>query len=160
MKSSYLCMFMLLGLCVIVLGCNDNSDYSSTIPVSQVSFVDYGAVVPNPISTTVTISPNSIVYTSTQSGNIIEQWSNQIEAADFDSIQQIINEYSLFYSNDITLASGQEPCEGSGGMTISMNGVDISHTINIAGTVCSRDQWPEGIHSLVDLKDSLVEKYH
>jgi hypothetical protein len=27
------------------------------------------------------------------------------------------------------------------------------------GAVCSREQWPEGVRALVDLRDELVAKY-
>ena len=147
----------------IILSCNDHSDDSNdsnNIPVSEVSFVDKGAVVPNPVSTTVTITPDSIEYVKSQTNTIIEEWSNPIEASDFDSAQRIINEYDLFNGSDITLTEGQMPCAGWQGMTVMLVGTNTTHTINIPGSVCSRDQWSEGIRALVELKEDLVEKYH
>jgi hypothetical protein len=158
MKLNYLCIVLLLGLCIL-FGCNKNSDDSSNIPITQVTFVDKGAVVPDPISTTVIIKSDSIEYLSTQSGNIINQWSKQIQSSEFNSVQQLIDNYNLFYSDDITLGNGQSPCEGWQGMTITMDGTDSSHTINIMGDVCAREQWSEGVHALFDLKDELVTKY-
>ncbi|MGB5218111.1 MAG: hypothetical protein WBN66_07415 [Smithella sp.] len=162
MRLNYLFVALLL-IAGIFVGCNDHSDDSkdsNTIPVSEVSFVDKGAVVPNPVSLTVTITPDSIEYVKSQTNTVIEEWSNPIEASDFDSVQRIIDVYDLFNGSDITLAEGQIPCTGWQGMTVTLVGADTTHTINIPGSVCSRDQWSEGVRALVELKDDLVEKYH
>ena len=162
MRLNYLFVVLLL-VAGFLLSCNEHSDDSkdsSTIPVSEVIFVDKGAVVPNPVSTAVTITPNSIEYVKSQSNTVIEEWSNPIEASDFDSVQEIIDVYDLFNGTDITLAEGQMPCAGWQGMTVTLVGADTSHTINIPGSVCSRDQWSEGVRALVELKEDLVEKYH
>lgn len=162
MKLNYLFVALLL-VAGFLLSCNDHSDDSSdsnNISVSEVSFVDKGAVVPDPVSTTVTIRPDSIEYVKSQSNTVIEEWSNQIEASDFDLVQQTIDQYDLFNSNDITLSEVQMPCLGWKGMAITLIGPNTTHAINISGSVCSRDQWSEGVHALVDLKDDLVEKYH
>ena len=162
MRSKYLFAALLI-MAGVLLSCNDNSDDSkdsNTVPVSEVRFVDKGAVVSNPVSTTVTIKPDSIEYAQSQSNTVIEAWSNQIEASDFDSVQQIIDVYDLFNGSDITLAEGQMPCLGWQGMTVALVGTNTTHTINIPGSVCSRDQWSEGVRALVELKEDLVEKYH
>jgi hypothetical protein len=162
MRLNYFFAALLL-LAGILVGCNDHSDDSkdsNTIPVSEVSFVDKGAVVPNPVSTTDTITPDSIEYVKSQSNTIIEEWSKPIESSDFDSVQRIINEYDLFNGSDIILAEGQMPCAGWQGMTVTLVGTNTTHTINIPGSVCSRDRWTEGVRALVELKEDLVEKYH
>jgi hypothetical protein len=143
----------------ILFACNGDSDDSNNISESQVTFVDNGAVVSDPISTTIIISSDSIEYSTSQSGTIIGQWSKQIQSSDYDSVQQIIDDYDLLQADNITLDEGQTPCEGWGGMTITIDQDDSSHSLDISGGVCSREQWPEGIRALVDLKDVLVAKY-
>ncbi|MBN1665293.1 MAG: hypothetical protein JW943_16990 [Deltaproteobacteria bacterium] len=156
MKLKQLGVIFLLGVCVL-LGCN-TSDDPVHVSVTQVTFVDNGAVVPNPVVTTVTIKPDSIEYARSQSGAVIEQWSKQIESSDFDSLRQPIDVYGLFESADVTLAEGQFPMVGWRGMTITISRTDGSHTITISGSV-SRTQWPQGIQELVNIKDELLEKY-
>jgi hypothetical protein len=60
---------------------------------------------------------------------------------------------------DVTLGEGDTPCEGWGGMTISIDDDGSIHSFDISGTVCSSDQWPEGVRELVALRDELIAKY-
>jgi hypothetical protein len=158
MRFNNIWILFLVGSCIL-FACNGNSDHSNNIPEPVVIFVNNGAVVPDPISTTVTISSDSIEYETEQSGTIIEQWSEQIESSDYESVQQIIDDYDLLQMNDVTLEEGQEPCSGWEGMTITIDEADSSHSFDIMGAVCSREQWPEGVRELVDLRDELVAKY-
>lgn len=179
MKLNYLCIVLLLGLCVL-FGCNEHFGDSHNLPITQVTFVDKGGAVLDPISITVIIKSDSIEYSRSQSGNIIEQWTKQIQHAEFNSVRQIIDYYNLFNRDDLTdyeqppCEDGQnvvdpllgisicEPlpyCTGWRGMTITMDRIDSSHTFDINGSLCVRELWPEGIRALVDLKDELVVKY-
>ena len=128
--------------------CNNSS-------TTQVTFLDKGAVVPNFLSTTVIINSESIEYLRSQSGDIIEQWSQQIQPVDFTSVQEIIADYGLVCTDDIT---GYGGCVGWRGMAITIDRTDRSHTFDIMGSVCI-GQWPEGVRALVDLESELVTKY-
>ena len=181
MKIKYFCLILLLGACLLFscIGINDE-DNCSDIPIRQVTFVDKGGAVLDPISTTVIIKSDFMEYIRSQSGNIIEQWTKQIQPFEFNSVRQIIDNYNLFYRDDLTDYE-QPPCEdgqnivdpllgisvcdplpyctGWRGMTITINRIDCSHTFDISGSLCVRELWPEGILALVDLKDELVAKY-
>jgi len=143
----------------VIFSCGGNSDNSSNPPGTEVTLIDHGASVLDPISTTVTINPESIEYETEQSDTIIEEWSESIESADYESAQKIVDDYKLLQMNDVTLAGGQGPCTGWQGMTIMISNTTGSHSFDIPGAVCSPEQWPEGVHELVDLRDKLVDKY-
>ena len=164
MRLHYLWLVLLVGVCIL-FGCNDNSDDSNSesIPVTQVTFTQRLDIGPD-IFTTVTITPNSIEYVRTESGNITRQWSKQIEVSDFNSIQKIINDYNIFQSDNITLDTIATSdiiaeCIGVGDTTITINRIDdSSHTFDISGVVYP-EYWPEGVRALVELKGELVAKY-
>jgi hypothetical protein len=139
-------------------GCGSNSDNGNT-SIQGVTFVDKGAVVPNSISTTVSIDSKLIKYSQSQSDQIINGWSKQIQFADYTSVRKVISDNKLYNSEDV-LPSSQIPCMGSNGMTIRIEKDNSVHSFDIAGgAYCDRSQWPSGVRDLVDLKDTLVTKY-
>ena len=148
-------LILFLVVSCILFACNGDSDDPGTITVT---LVDYGAVAFDPTSTTVTISSDSIEYEQEQSGTIINQWSEQIESSDYESVRQIVEDYNLVQMTDLTLEEGQDACIGWEGMTITIDDNDSSHSFEIQGSVC-RIYWPEGVLALVDLKDALVAEY-
>lgn len=139
-------------------GNNDDSGASDGVGEVVVEFIDHGAVLPDPVSTTVTIDSDSIEYETEQSGEIVEQWSGTIDAEEYESLQLIIDDYNLLEMEDVTPEEG-DICDGWGGMRISIDNDGSIYSFGIAGTVCSRDQWPEGVRALVDLRDELLVKY-
>jgi hypothetical protein len=150
MRLKYLCIALLFGSCIF-FGCKNVAE-------TQVTIVDKGAVVPIPISTKVKITSHSIKYVSSQFEIITALWVRQIDPSDYNSVRNLIDGYNLLEMNDIILAEGQMPCDGWRGMTITIDEAGNSHSFDIEGVAC-RDQWPEGVRALVDLKDELVEKY-
>ena len=149
-------LLMLLTIC----GCGGESGSSSDSGISEVTFVDNGAVTLNPTITTVTFSANSVAYSETQSGKVIEQWSSVVSLSDFSSLQEIIRGYNLSASGDVTLVNAQSPCIGHHGASITIKEAGNAHTIKISGLViCQSDSWPEGVRKLMDLKSDLVAKY-
>jgi hypothetical protein len=160
MRLNYLWMALLIGVCILCgCGSDDSAVNPESIPVSKVTFLDKGPIVPDTVTVTVAIKLDSIEYISQNSGGIINQWSKKIELSDFMSVQQIINQYKLFQSDDVTLPDGAMPCTGWSGMMITIDSYNSSHSFDIAGAVCSKTQWPEGVQALVNLKDELIAKY-
>jgi hypothetical protein len=147
----------LIVMCCFI-GCGSN-DYNDTIGLQEVTFVDKGAVVANPISTTVSIDPNSIKYSQSQSDKVTNEWSKHILFSDYTSVRKVISDNKLYESEDV-VPSSQFPCMGSQGMTIRIKKDNNVHSFDIVGgAYCNRSQWPSGVRELVDLKDALVEKY-
>lgn len=181
MKIKYFCLIFLLGACLL-FGCSgiNDEDSCSNIPIRQVTFVDKGGAVLDPISTTVIIKSDSIEYLRSQAGIIIEQWSKPIQLSEFYAVRRIIVQYHLMGRGDLedyeqppceeeqTIADpafgisicGPLPyCAGWRGMAITIDRIDSSHTFDINGSLCVRGLWPEGVRALVDLEDELVAKY-
>ncbi len=159
MRLHYLWLVLLVGACIL-FSCKDDSN-SENITVTQVTFTHRDSRGPDNYET-VTITSNSIETVSTASGNITRQCSKQIEEADFNSIQKIINDYNLFQSDDITTDIFDTPdglhldVMGGTDTTITINrSDDSSHTFVIGGGVSS-GYWPEGVRALVELKSDLL----
>ncbi len=159
----------LKSACVMIVmplffGCGSGGDRWNAVMlenfgIQEVTFEDKGAVVPNPLITTVSMDSGSIRYSESQSDQVIGEWSKPIEIADFRSVRTIISDNKLYMSEDV-LPSGQFPCLGSHEMTISIRKDNNIHSFTIDGGVyCDRSQWPSGVRELVELKDTLVEKY-
>jgi hypothetical protein len=140
------------------LGCGSNSNNTVT-GIQGVTFIDKGAVVPNPITTTVSINSNSINYSQTQPGSIISEWSKQIQFSEYTSVRKVISDNKLYESGNV-LPSGQSTCIGTRGMTIIITKDNIVHPFDIDGGIfCDKTQWPVGVRNLVNLEDALVAKY-
>ncbi len=160
MKVNYFAFMLMLGACLL-LGCDDDSDDPDpeVMTIDGVTFLDKGAVVPEPVTTTVIMTSGAIEHVSYQSGKVIDRWSQEIESSDFDSIEKIIQDYNLFQRGDVEPGEGQEPCVGWDGMTVTINGSGSAHSFDISGNACYDDQWPDGVRVLIDRKEELVEKY-
>lgn len=161
MKFTKWCVVLLFVLAVLI-GCNENSKLDSEDVSSSdypnVVFINRGAVVPDPVVSTVTIDPFAITYNDSQSGNIINYWFKPLLEDEFDSLKELIERYDLLNADDVTLADGQEPMCGWQGMTIIIFLNDDVHSIDICGEV-NQEQWPKGIKALIALKDQIYEKY-
>jgi hypothetical protein len=141
-----------------IVGCGDDSSSKSAV-TQGVTFIDKGAVVPKPISTTTSIDSNSIKYSQSQSGQIIGGWSKPIQFADYTSVRKIISDNQLYASGNI-LPTGAPSCTGSAGMTINIQMENGVHSFDIDGGIyCNRNKWPAGVRDLVNLEEALVLKY-
>ena len=147
-------LFFTAVSCLFGCGSNNNSDAGGQV----VAFVDKGAVVPYPTTTAVVIGPNTIKKTESQSGKVFGEWTKQISFADYTSMRKMVADNHIAANGDVTLAPGQQACSGWSGMTISIEDGNNAHHFDISGLVCD-NQWPEGVRSLVSLRDSLVAKY-
>lgn len=151
-------VFLAVVVMICFIGCGSDNE-NGTTGIQGVTIVDKGAVVPNPISTTVSIDSSSIKYSQSQSDQIINGWSKKIQFADYTSVRKVISDNKL-YMNDNVLPTDQFPCMGSHGMTISIEKDNSVHSFDIAGGIyCNRNKWPSGVRDLVNLKDTLVDKY-
>ena len=149
--------FAILVSLVVVAGCKKSEPTELVSPSSSVGFLYYGAVVPNPVSTMITVEQEEIRSVSTQKGVVLSSWSAKIQMADYDHLVSIIDNNNLIGAPD---PIGGRPCVGSGGMSIFVNQHNTVDTINILGIyMCDRSCWPTGLDSLVVFQDSLVNKY-
>jgi len=153
MRSFLRGMLFMMALCCLV-GWSGNDD-----GLRSVTFTDHGAVVPNPVVTTVSITPGFLSFSRAQNGSLVEKWSKRISAADFSSLKRIVADYKLYESGNVVPA-GPPSCLGARGMTIGIGKGELVHSFDIDGGVyCDRSQWPAGVRKLVDLEDRLLEKY-
>jgi hypothetical protein len=144
----------------VLAACNKSAPVTPGGSAQSVSFLNKGAVVPHPISTSVIVNQYFIKFSSTQNGNTIDSWSSVISAQDFSHLISIINDNNLMETSDPVLPQGVGGCIGHQGMTIVMTMDNNVDTLNISGLLwCDRSFWPAGLVSLVAFQDSLVEKY-
>lgn len=123
-----------------------------------ISFLDRGAVVPDPISTLVIIRALLISSESKQAGVTIRSWDSEIESAEYDRIVSIVQDNHLVGAPDPS--AGARPCVGAREMLVVINAEGILDTLKIAGVVrCDTTTWPAGLNSLINLQSALVEKY-
>ena len=163
MRLRYLWLVLLIGMSV-PYGCgSQDGDYSGGIFLDRLTILNKGVSTLYPTTVTVTITPCSIEYISQNASvGVISQWSRKIDPADYLVVQQIINQYQLYQSSDVTLPDGVLGCIGPYGMTITIEsfGDTLSHAFDIAGNaMCNRSAWPEGVQALINLQDNLVAKY-
>jgi hypothetical protein len=150
-------IILILIILSCYFGCSSHSDGSNV--TQAVTIIYKGAVVPNPVSTTVSIDPYFINYSQAQSGAIIGGWSKPIQPADFTLVWKVIDDNKLYESGDV-LPVGGPPCVGSQGMTIRIYKDNSVHSFDIySGAVCVRTQWPAGVRDLVEHEEALVNKY-
>jgi len=139
-------------------GCGSSSNNTDT-GIQRVSIIDKGAVVPKPITTTVTIDLTNIKYSQSQAGQIIGGWTNLIQSDDYSNVQKIVGDNNLFESGNIT-SEAPTMCVGGSGITITKKKNDNDHTFDInSDMLCDRAKWPAGVRDLVNLKDTLVAQY-
>jgi hypothetical protein len=162
MRLRYLWLVLLIGISVLS-GCGaKDSDYSGFIFLDRLTILNKGAATLYPTTVTVTITPSGIEYIAQNADvGVISQWSRKIDPADYFAAQQIINQYQLYQSDDVTLPDGTMGCMGHMGMTITIEPfAGTSHAFDIAGnTMCKRSSWPEGVQALINLQDNLIVKY-
>jgi hypothetical protein len=137
--------------------CKKSEPTEPVIPISFISFLYYGAVVPNPISTLITVEPEEIKSALSQNGVVISSWSAKIQNQEYNHLISIIDNNKLIGAPDPV---GGRLCVGSAGMSVFIKENNIIDTINIAGLYyCDKSCWPTGLDSLVAFEDSLVNKY-
>jgi len=144
---------------VLFLGsCEESQPSGPTESVSFISFLDKGAVVPDPVSTLDVIDSEYIVEISSQSGSVFGSWFSRIESRDYSQLASVVQINHLFGAPDPPIVSGR--CEGARGLIVVIAADGLVDTLEIAGVVrCDTTSWPAGLSSLVSLKDKLVKKY-
>jgi hypothetical protein len=153
--KKYLIPFVLF--LIVFEYCEKSETTKADEPTSFVSFYDQGSVEPDPISSLVIIQDGSIKYQSIQNGEIKKSWSANILSAEYSHINSIIDNNELIGSQDPT---GGQICDGSLGIIIIIKNENIIDTLTIAGIyMCDRDIWPQGLDSLINYKNALVDKY-
>jgi hypothetical protein len=154
---SCLVLFLLFGA-----SCDLSHTPTPADEIQSVSFLDKGAVVPDPICTLVTVSQDSIRLAAYQTADTIRAWSSLLVPEDFSHLVTIIRDNNLIGSPDPALPPGVTGCVGHQGMRIVfVQGVRLD-TVNISGFLwCTRNRvhWPPGLLSLVSFEDSLINKY-
>jgi hypothetical protein len=149
-----------LLLCTILLfgSCEESHPPGPAPSGMVVSFLDKGAVVPDPVSTLVVIRPLRISSLSTQDGTTIHSWYSEIESQEYNRMVSIVQDNHLVGSPDPPVGSGR--CVGAREMLVVMQSYGLVDTLTIAGVVrCDTTAWPAGLNSLVRMKDALVTKY-
>jgi hypothetical protein len=148
---------MILVSLIILGGCKKSEPTEPVTSISSVSFLYYGAVVPTPTSTLITVEPEDIKYVSSKNGVQLNSWSAKIQSAEYAHFISIIDDNKLFGAPD---PIGSQRCVGSGGMSIFIKENNIVDTINIAGIyMCGGSCGNIGLDALVALEVSLVNKY-
>ncbi|MGD0337966.1 MAG: hypothetical protein ABSB78_04195 [Bacteroidota bacterium] len=146
-----------LSLVVVLGSCKKSEPTEPVKSTSYVSFLDKGAVVPQPVSTLVTVDQEDIIFVSSQNGVTISSWSAKIQSQEYNHMISLINNNKLVGAPDPT---GSSLCVGAQALIIVIKEDNITDTLNIAGVYrCDKSCWPMGLDSLVAFKDSLVDKY-
>ncbi len=139
-------------------GCEESQPPGPATSNMVVSFLDRGAVVPDPVSTLVVIGQLRISSESTQSGVTIHSWESDIESQDYELMTAIVQNNHLVGAPDPPL--GAAPCVGAREMLVIIGTGGLLDTLKIAGVVrCDTTTWPAGLSSLLRLKGALVAKY-
>jgi len=142
---------------IILASCKKSEPTEPVTSISSVSFLYYGAVVPNPTSTLITVEPENLNYASFKNGLQLNSWSAKIQSSEFAHFNSIIDNNKLIGAPD---PIGSQRCVGSAGMSIFIKENDIVDTINISGIyMCGGSCGNIGLDSLVAFEDSLVNKY-
>ena len=151
-----------VGVMVGVLfqaGCKDSTTIEPPGDKSFVIVLDRGAVVPDPVETSVVVEPGKISGASTQNGVAINTWSCEIESQDFVRLIRIAADSMLFRGPEPQF--GQGSCVGGRELIVYITIDGLADTITVPGLKrCNSVTWPAGLRRLVCLKDSLVTKYH
>jgi hypothetical protein len=146
-----------LAVCLCFAGCSAGDNTSAQL--QNITILDKGAVAPYQISTTIRIEAGNIVRSDSQSGQVIGEWSKQMQFSDFSSARAVVSKFNLMDQPTITLAADQQPCSGWSGMSIAIQNEQSLHAFDISGLACDRNRWPDGPRELVNLQDNLVAKY-
>lgn len=149
--------FLFLAL-LLLGGCEESQSPGPASSDMVVSFLDRGAVVPNPVSTLVVIGRLRISSESTQGGVAIHSWESEIEQQDYEQMTAIVQSNHLIGAPDPSI--GASPCVGASEMLVIFGVGGLLDTLKIAGVArCDTTTWPAGLNSLVRFKDALVAKY-
>ncbi len=144
---------------VLLGGCHKSDLIQPPGGEMYIRFVDNGAVVPNPVITTVMVEPDKISGNSSQDGTPVVGWASTIDSKDYQRLVRIAIDNNL--SRGPSVPVGQGACVGSREMLVVITVDGLAHTITVPGlSRCDTSAWPAGLGSLVSLKDSLVTKYH
>ena len=147
-------------LCVLSLtGCKDIEWIPPPGGDAYFVFVDKGAVVPEPVETSVAVEPQRISGTSTQSGVVISSWSAKLDGQDHVQLMRFATDSMLFRGPEPTFGPGS--CDGARELIVYITIDGLADTITVPGMKrCGSIAWPSGLRSLVSFKDDLVTKYH
>jgi hypothetical protein len=147
-------------LCVLDLtGCGDIHWIDPPGGNSRLVFVDKGAVVPEPVETSVAVDPERISGTSTQNGVVFGTWSTKLDGSDYEHLLRIATDSMLFRGPEPQFGSGL--CVGARDLVVYITINGLADTIIVpGGKRCKNIEWPAGLRSLVAFKDSLITKYH
>jgi hypothetical protein len=157
MHDRLILMAIIVSMAIILGGCKKSEPTEPVKSTSYISFLDKGAVVPQPVSTLVTIDQENITFVSSQNGVAISSWSTKMQTPDYTHLISIINNNNLIGAPD---PIGSSLCVGAQAIIILIKENSTVDTINIAGVLrCDKSCWPAGLDSLVTFKDSLVNKY-
>jgi hypothetical protein len=150
-----------VALLAAMCGCgSDSSDNRSAVGgVQAVTVYDKGAVVPDPTTTTVVITPGKISYLQAQGGRTVSAWTKEIQLVDYLAITKAVTE-DQFRPGQSLLVIRNTGCAGSRGMTVSVTRDNTTDSYDIPGNcMCDRELWSPGVREVVGLEETLVTKY-
>jgi hypothetical protein len=147
---------------LLCIACNQSTTPGPLENISWVTFLDRGAVVPDPTRTLVVVSQDSISLVTYRTADTMAVWSASLANGDFAHVVSIIQDNNLIGMSDPTLPAGMTGCVGHQGMSIVFKVTSRLDTLNISGLLwCTelRAYWPPGLLSLVTYETDLVDKY-
>jgi hypothetical protein len=153
---------IIVFILTLFIVCKNSNPITPTGTIASVSFLYYGAVIPQPIKTLITFDSYFIRLLSTQNGNTINSWFARISVQEYSRLMSIINNNDLMNASDPVLPQGVFGCVGSGGLSIVMKKESVVDTLYISGPLCCynlKQYWPSGLDTLLVFEDSLVNKY-
>ena len=150
----------LIAVFSIFLLANCSNSTSTSATNQSISFLDKGAVVPDPVSTLVTVNQQFVEYSTSKSGVVRNSWSSVISPDDFLRLMSIVDHFGLLDAPDPVLPQGVTGCTGGQGIRIVTTRDSRIDTLNISGLIeCYRAYWPAGLDSLIQFEASIVNKY-
>lgn len=142
---------------VVLTACGHvpTSTPTTALVAKEVTVVDLGAVVPNPVVTTITINATTISYSK---GSV--QWTKTIQSGDFIAVQTIISNNNLFATTTPVPPTGGE-CVGGRGINFTITDqFSNAHSFNVPGQIdCNTSEWPPGSDDLYTHMESLILLY-
>lgn len=168
--------FIVLIIFILALnaGCNDGTNNGLNPSISsefgQLTIIDKGAVVPEPVVDTLAIYADKTIRFKSErisdfgDGEVletIEQWTNAISDGAFNELATIVKEADI--ANHASVGGGDPPCPGPRGITISFtSSLGHEHSFEIEGGsayMCGdRTGFPE-LEKLLNKATNLREKY-
>jgi hypothetical protein len=83
MYNRIISVTIIASMMVVLEGCKKSEPTEPVAPASYISFLDYGAIVPQPTSILVTVEPEDIKYVSSKNGVQLSSWSAKIQNAEY-----------------------------------------------------------------------------